>query len=320
MVAKDSFEPLRIGYMEIADHLAVKALDQGLPEKEKLQFETLPVRSFWRMGEALQDREMQGALLPLPTALELFCKGLDIGLIGFVNQEGGTLLFNSRAGVGDIKGCKGCKGRSLLVPSRLSVEAMLLHRLLTKTGLQVGKGYGEDSGTRLVEIAPHLMLEVVQQDKDGDIAGFLMPEPYAGLAVKEGSGNVFLQTGSLWSGHPSSVLVFHRSVLEEYPDAVKSFTSGLEEAGRWIARTSETEFADFTYTVFGTRLGPDSPVTQKREELFGSGIYPPKPDTIQVIMTYMSGRMGITTDCSGKADDIVQTGWLSEPKTRDLKS
>lgn len=315
-MAKDSFEPLRIGYMEISDHLAVKALDQGLPEKERLEFETLPVRSFWRMGEAFRDREMEGALLPLPTALELFGKGMDIGLLGFVNQEGGSLLFNSRAGLGDLKGCK---GRSLLVPSRLSVEAMLMHRLFTKTGLKVGKEYGADSGTRLVEISPHLMLEVVRQDKEGDIAGFLMPEPYAGLAVKEGTGDFFLQTGSLWPGHPSSVLVFHRTVLEEYPDAVRSFTAGLKEAGHWIARSSETEFADFTYKSFGTRLGPESPVMQKREEMFGPGISPPKLDTIQVITAYMSSRMGMT-DCRGKADDIIQTGWLSELTTRDLTS
>lgn len=317
MVAEESFEPVRVGYMEIADHLAVKISDQmrsgGEGKSEKGGFETVSVRSFRRMADALADREIQAALLPLPAGLDLFGRGVDIRLLLFVNREGGTLLYNRKAGIG---GLKGFAGKSVLVPSLLSVESMLLHWFLTKAGLKVGKGIEEDGEVRMAEISPHLMTEVVEQDTDGDVAGFVMPEPFAGRALETGIGGFLLHTGSLWPCHPSSVLVVDRTVLHEYPNGVRSFTSGLEEAGGKIARSSETEFADFTDSVFGTRLGPENPVTQKRGEMFSPRMFPPEPDTIRAVMTYMAGRMDMA-DWSGKTDDFIRTGWCGGQENRD---
>lgn len=318
-MAEDSFEPVRIGYMEIADHLAVGILNQKQLDREVksegVPFETVSLRSFRRIGEALADREIQGALLPLPAAFDLFGKGVDIGLFLFVNREGGTLLYNRKAGIG---GLKGFSGKSVLVPSVLSVESMLLHRVLTKSGLRVGKGTGDGEEVRMAEISPHLMAELVQQDSDGEIAGFLMPEPFAGRALEEGGCGFLFHTGALWPCHPSSVLVFDRTVLQENPGAVRFFVAELEEAARTIARSSETDFADFTDAFLGVRLGPDNPVTQKRDEMFSPRMFPPKSDSIRTIMTYMESRMGMV-DCSGKTNDFIQTGWCSEQETRDSK-
>ncbi len=314
-MAHQSFEPVRIGCIKIADHLAVGGVDQGLTDSEGIRFETIFLRSFQRIKQALADREIQGALLPLPTAFDLYGKGMDIRLLLLVNREGGMLLYNRKAGFGDLKKFS---GKSVLVPSLLSVESMLLHRFLTKAGFKVGKGTGDGGEVRMAEISPHLMMEVAEQDMDGEIAGFLMPEPFAGRALERGVGGFVLNTRSLWSCHPSSVLVFDQTFLQEYPGAVRSFVALLEEGGRRITRSSQTEFSDFTEAFFGERLGPDSPVTQRREEIFSPRLFPPDFDTIRLIMSYMASRMGMA-DCSGKTDDFIQTGWCSEQENQDLK-
>ena len=315
----ESLEPVGIGYVKTADHLVVGGVDRKTGESKGIRFETIALQSFQRIKQALEDRKIHGALMPLPAAADIFSKGVDIRLLLFVNREGGTLLYNRKTGVG---GLKGFAGKSVLVPCLLSVEAMLLHRFLTKTGLQVGghdaKDSAEDSNVRLVEIPPHLMPEIVHQDTDGDIAGFLMPEPFAGRALEEGIGGFLLRTGSLWTGHPSSVLVFDRSVLRNHPESAESFVKALEASGRRIVRSSENDFADFTERFLGKRLGAENGVTQKREEMFSPEMFSPEPDTIRKIMDYMSNRMGMA-DCGGKIDELVQTGWCGEQENRGSK-
>ena len=319
MVKAESLEPLGIGYMKTADHLAVGGVDRGTDESQGMRFETVPFRSFQRIKQALADREIYGALLPLPVAVDLLGKGVDIRLLVFVNREGGTLLYSRKAGNGVLKEFA---GKSVLVPCLLSVEAMLLHRFFARAGLQVGghgaEGSAEDSDIRLVQVAPHLMPEIVKQDTDGDIAGFLMPEPYAERALEKGIGGFLLRTGSLWPRHPSSVLVFDCFVLRNHPEAAESFVKAMETAGSRISRTSENDFADFTDAFFGRRLGPENTVTQKRKEMFSPEMFLPEPDTIRMIMDYMSTRMGMADFC-GKIDELVQTGWCGEQENRGSK-
>ncbi len=75
-------ELIRIGYMKIADHLALGVAEQVAPDGQA-GIEPVPVRSFRRMEEDLVDRELQGAFLPLPAAFDLYSRGEDIRVVLF---------------------------------------------------------------------------------------------------------------------------------------------------------------------------------------------------------------------------------------------
>lgn len=300
-------ELIRIGYMKIADHLALGVAEQVAPDGQA-GIEPVPVRSFRRMEEDLVDRELQGAFLPLPAAFDLYSRGEDIRVVLFLNREGGSLLQKRAAGV---SGLEGFRGKTILVSSLLSVECMLLHRFLITAGFTVGRQGRESFDVRLVEISPGLMQEVAEHDSEGDVGGFLMPEPWASLAVERGVGDFVFHTGALWACHPSSALVLDRSVLEKESRAVRAFTAALEKAGDVISRSSENEFAGYTNAFFGRKLDSGSPVTRERNRIFSPSMFPPDTEAIRGIMDYMANRMEMTL-YRGEMEDFVQTGWCAQ--------
>ena len=107
---------------------------------------------------------------------------------------------------------------------------MLLHKLLAEAGLSVGTMVDKPDVT--VEVmAPVQMPEAIQYDEEGEVAGYIVAEPFGSKAVLEGYGEEFALTKDLWPNHPCCVLVAQEELTQKNPDAVLELVRSLTASG-----------------------------------------------------------------------------------------
>ncbi len=61
--------------------------------------------------------------------------------------------------------------------------------------------------------------DMIQRLASGDIAGFIMWEPYPAIAVTKGIGRPLIYSGKIWSGHPCCVVAYDYDWYKSTPNA-----------------------------------------------------------------------------------------------------
>ena len=211
--------------MNIVDHLALgiaaslpgKYLDVSLPFKIR----PIPLRAWEPLCQELASGELDAALITIPIAMDLFGAGSDIALV-MLSHRGGSLI----AGRPDLSRMTAFRGKSLLIPHRLSIQHMLMHKLMADQGMQLKMDSQGSHETVCAEAVPmHLMPEMLQKDADFDIAGFISPDPVVSEAAAQGQIKAVLTSQALWKDHPCCGLVVRRHLLED-----QSIMEGLVNA------------------------------------------------------------------------------------------
>jgi len=201
--------------LNIVDHLAlgVAAGLQDPPQDESPPCKICPVPlGAWDpLCHGLTSGELDAALINLPMAMDLFGGGLDIALV-MLSHRGGSLI----AGRTDLAGLAEFKGKSLLIPHRLSIQHMLMHKLMADRGMALQMDSRPSEGALRAEAVPmHLMAEMLETDIDGDIAGFISPDPFVSKAAILGKIKALLTSQALWKNHPCCGLVVRHHLLED---------------------------------------------------------------------------------------------------------
>ncbi len=295
----------RIGHLKILDHLilglAALGLEKEDPHHVSGRVEISPASSWTHLKEELTEGRTNGAFLPAPMAMDLFNKGLDIRLLMFVHRAGSLIVKHTHQ---DIKTISDFKGRTLLVPSRLSIQTMLLDRMLSAAGLSLGPMKKTNQKLRQGDVGfeavpPAIMSDMLEQDSDGDIAGYAVAEPFARLSLITGSAQLLCTTASLWKNHPCCVFVLKQSVLNADMDAAAKLISLFID-------TAEKITPDLNGTLMASAqafLG--QPPDMIRECLAHSGIcfdpqlLMPDREALETIQSYMADTMGVLNE---KAD------------------
>lgn len=284
----------QIGHLKIIDHLILAVAGHSI-EKEKNQsdtflMDTVACASWGQVCEKLVNGEINGAFLTLPEALNLFSKGLDIRLLMFTHR-GGSLVLTGKTS--KIKNVPDFKGKSVLVPSRLSVQHLLIHRMITSAGINMRASDIDASQVTAEAVAPCLMPEILEQDADGDIAGFVVQEPFGTMAVRAGFAKRLCRTGDLWKNHPCSVFVLHQNVIDSVPEIVSRLLSFFRQAGQFLELENPESFDPIAGQFLDLPAGEAAQILADSDICFSPALLVPESGIVQTIQDYMSDAMGI---------------------------
>lgn len=284
---------VRIGHLRTFEHLlpviAGHTLGQAGRMPTRLTLDFIVMNAWPPIRDGLLNGDIDGAFIPSPMAMDLFSRGLDIRIVMAAHRSDSLILKNRSIG---IKTLDDFKGKTVLVPAELCLQTMLLHRLLSSTGLRFGT-HDDPTADVVREIVPSCFMEaVVTADDDGDIAGWIAEEPFGSHAVQTGRAGIVCTTGHLWQNHPGSVLVLDASLMVNHAPAVDQLLSLFVETGRFLRDNPDHVLS------FLTRTFPDQNEPDLRRLLSGTDTgsdpdrFIPDRDALSAIHNYMTAAMG----------------------------
>ena len=281
--------PFRVAHLKITDHLILgitqDKIAKGVETFQELDLACKPMMSWQQVAGALKEGTVDAAFVLAPTAMDLFKSKVGIRLVLFSHRSGSVLIKNKKANINSIEDFR---GKVVIIPYQLSVHHMLLHKLCSEANMTPGAG----KDVLLEVMAPSQMVEALQYDEEGEIAGFIVAEPFASQAVSMGIGEEFVLSKEIWAEHPCCVLVVRDEIIQNHPDAVHELTQSLVKSGRFIAASPSTAArvgADF--------LGQKADVvkhvlTEPPDRITTNNLFPVIED-LAVIQDYMHDKMGI---------------------------
>ncbi|MCF6245988.1 MAG: ABC transporter substrate-binding protein [Desulfobacula sp.] len=287
----------KIGHLKIIDHLILGVVDHLLNKKdavlEQSTFKSFAFNSWNQLCDQLTQGNINGAFITIPTAMDLFAKGLDIKLLMFTHRGGGIIV---KKNISTITCIKDFKNHTVLVPSELCVQTMLLHRLLSSAGLKFGTHNDENAQVVRETANPYLMPQMLANDTDNDIAGFAVAEPYGSQAILQDTATRVCYTGKLWKNHPCCAFIMSTRFIEQYPDAVKEIIILFVQAAQKIEMQKDESLFSIARHFLNQKQNVIQQVLLKSDICFDPDLLTPDLDAIETIHNYMSDTMNIMTE------------------------
>ena len=293
---------IRVGHLKIIDHLILgysvfRLQSNGYPLHHST-LENIPMNSWEQICDGLRKGDIHGAFITAPLAMDLFAAGLDISMLMFVHRSGSLMVRNRRA---RIKSLVDLQGKTILIPSNLSVQHLLLHKLLTAAGfsLKSCSPFKSDPKNITTEaVSPFLMPQMLKNDQDLDIAAYMAPEPYGSQAIAERVADKFCTSDSLWKNHPCCIFVIRNDIESSQRKAVEELVRHFfQSAAALDTQLLGNQLDEQTLNFAQSFLGQEQGIV--KEALLNSGIsftpskLFPDRESLDIIQTYMTDTMGV---------------------------
>ncbi|MCP3898524.1 MAG: ABC transporter substrate-binding protein [Desulfobacteraceae bacterium] len=242
---------IRVGCLRIADHF-IAGVTKGRSEKKDVGFSSFEMQldilnTTDQLADSLLEGKIDGAFLPLPFAMELFRTGSEIRFLLFTNRGGGIFVKNSAA---EIKRIVDFKDKIILTPCLLSVQNMFLHKIFLSAGLTLGLAKDKNADVFMEVVPSNIVAEIIKNDSDNEIGGFVAPEPFGTLAINQGNCKEVCKFDSLWPDYPNSVFVLKEPVIKKNPEYVVELVNAFIEAGRIIDLGNDDNLISYAEKFF----------------------------------------------------------------------
>ncbi|MCP3874067.1 MAG: ABC transporter substrate-binding protein [Desulfobacteraceae bacterium] len=285
---------IRIGHLKIVDHLVLGIADLQLKNKKlnltHSSLETINMNSWNQVCDDLTDGSITGAFITAPMAMDLFAAGLDIKILMFTHRSGSVIIKNDALNINNVSDFK---GKTVLVPAERSIQTMLLHRLLSSAGLNLGAHDDINADVTYEIVSPFLMTEMLMNDNDEDIAGIAVEDPIGTEAVHKGVAKEVCTSGSLWKDHPCCVFVLSTSFLEKYPEAVGELVSLFAQTGQLLEESKGDELLLMVQEFLGQKKEVIRHVLLETDICFDPSLWVPDIEALNLIQDYLCDSMGI---------------------------
>jgi NitT/TauT family transport system substrate-binding protein len=291
---------IRIGHLKIIDHLILghsvfrlQSTDEQLCHST---LENVPMNSWEQICDGLRQRDLHGAFITVPLAMDLFAAGLDISFLMFVHRSGSLMVKSRKA---RMKNLGDLTGKSILIPHNLSVQHLLLHKLLTAAGLNLAPQDSPVTKPKEISVestSPFLMPQLLESDEDHDIGACIVPEPYGSQAITEGFADKLCTSDSLWKDHPCCGFVVQKNFESSHGKALEELVDHFFLSAQILDTQPpplEGKILDFAQIFLGQKKNI------VRQALLNSKIsYSPQkllPDLgeMDIIQAYMTDTMGV---------------------------
>ncbi len=306
---------LKMAHIQITDHLPLGVLrdqvESGAKSPASFDIETQCMAGWNPVLKALENGEVDGALVLAPTAMDLYSYEVPIKLVLFAHRNGSIAVRNA-SGTYSKPYQQFFKHKSFLIPHKMSVHNMLAHMYFSQMGLRPGVA-GKEAVNVLFDVAPPItMPESLKENPE--VSGFMVAEPIGSRAIAAGVAERQFLSSEIWDGHPCCVVVFRDDFISSYPEAVQEFTTMLVEAGLFI-RDNVDQAADIAVKFLDPQgtLGLEANllrnVLSDPDGITTDDLYPEIAD-LDTIQRYMTSKMeiGRTIDL----DRFVDTRFADE--------
>ena len=288
---------IRVGCLRIADHF-IAGVTNSRAEKEdigfssfKLQLDIMDVTD--QIVESLTKGEIAGAFLPLPFAMELFRTGLGIKLILFANKGGGIFVKNKSSAITSVKDFK---DKVILTPCLLSVENILLHKMFLLAGLKLGLKKENGVDVILEKASTNMVPEIIENDSDNDIGGFVAPDPFAVEAANKKNCKEMFKFNSLWTDYPNSVFVIHESIIQDAPESVVELVNAFTEAGRIINKGEDKALTSYAEAFFKQDSETVKNMLTTAEGMHAPAKLTPDYSIVEIVQDYIVDEAGFMSN------------------------
>lgn len=261
------------------------------------------MRSWEQVEKGFASSDINAAFMDITQAMHLFARGLPIAMLMFTHRAGSRIIVPEQTQtLADLK------GKSVLIPHRLSIQHMLVHRLLAAGKLQT-TGLAE-SGKRVdIEAVPcALMPEMADSDLDGDIAAFICPAPFGDETVEKKGFRHLLVSRDLWKDHPGAIFVVHQDLLGTKGESLALMVRCLLDSAQQLDRymSSPDAAANGIEDLAVSFLGLSADHTQRTLKTSGVTYHPellvPDMKILNIVLDYMRTTMEVMpagTDLNG---------------------
>jgi chemotaxis signal transduction protein/CheY-like chemotaxis protein/ABC-type nitrate/sulfonate/bicarbonate transport system substrate-binding protein len=289
---------LRIAHIQITDHLVMGVLkhliDSGevMPETFELELSCMPG---WNpVAASLENGSMDGACILAPLAMDLYNYGVGLKLI-LLTHRNGSAFVKSTKGLQQTNLTDFFKGKSFLIPHKMSIHHMLSHMFFKNININPSLDKGEQFDLEL-EIVPPVDMPSFLNDSSKN-AGFMVAEPICTKSVAAGIGTIEFPSSEMWDNHPCCALTVQDGFAEQYPEVLFEFTELVVKAGQYIAQNPKIAAqiaVDFLDPEGKIGLEPallenilTDPKGIKTDNLY------PAANELDKIQQYMVNKMGI---------------------------
>ncbi|MDR3465976.1 MAG: ABC transporter substrate-binding protein [Xanthobacteraceae bacterium] len=231
--------PVRIGYLPITDATPLLvAHGKGFFEAEGLVADKpVLLRSWAQVLEAFLSGQVNVVHLLSPmTVWARFGSKAPAKVVAW-NHTGGSGLSVAP----QIDSVKDLGGKTVAIPFWYSIHNVVLQVLLRENGLTpVTRRSGSPAANEvnLVVMAPSDMVPALAS---GQIAGFIVAEPFNATAETLGIGKILRFTGDVWKDHACCVVFMHERDLAERPEWSQKVVNAMVKAQLWTrANRAET--------------------------------------------------------------------------------
>lgn len=225
---------LRVGYLPITDstplilaHARGLYADEGLDAPKPTLF-----RSWASIAEAFTARRIDVAHLLMPLAVQLLLdQDVPLRVVAWNHTDGSALTVGP-----DITDVGDLAGRTVAIPFWHSIHNIVLQMLLRDAGIRpiiTGNPSAAEGTVRLTVMGPPDMPPALA---NGDIAGYIVADPFNSFAELEGIGHVLRHTGDVWRDHACCVVVMHEDRIREDPAWAQATINAITSAQE-LART-----------------------------------------------------------------------------------
>ena len=287
---------IKIGHLKITDHLILGVTDlkqqKGMETFKHCTLKPVLKNGWNEVADDLSTGAIDGAFILAPTVMDIFKSGVDIKLLLFTHKSGSILVKNKAANIQKIEDFA---RKVVLIPYQLSVHNMLFHKLLSERGMNPGITSDPKADVFLEVVAPFQMPDAIRFDEEGEIAGFIVAEPFGSLVISSGFGEPFYLSCELWNKHPCCVFVMRNDVIQKNPDGVQEIVTSLVRSG--IAVENQPDSAAI---IGGRFLGQDPTIIRKvltdpKDRIVTDELFP-VIENLAIIQDYMFDKMKILKD------------------------
>jgi NitT/TauT family transport system substrate-binding protein len=235
----DSGDEVLIGYFPNITHAtAIVAEQEGFFEDQLAEVDASPKYAQFNSGtdayQAVQDGSLAMSFIGPGPALSAFVQGPDsVRVISGAASGGASLVVRD-----DVNSLEDLRGEKVATPSLGNTQDVAARAYFKDEGFETDLEGGGD-----ISIVPTDNPVIVNEFRDGNIAGAWVPEPWASILVSEGA-KVLLDERDAWPQTDGEFVTAHLLVnaefLSEHPDQVKAVLEATVEANQFIADNSDT--------------------------------------------------------------------------------
>ncbi|SCB40253.1 ABC transporter substrate-binding protein [Rhizobium hainanense] len=251
--AQDPNEPVKIGYLPITDATPLLvAHGKGLFEAEGLHVEK-PVmfRGWSQIVEAFLAGQVNVVHLLSPITVWARYAGKTPAKVVAWNHTSGSGLTAAK----NINSVAELGGKTVAIPYWYSIHNVVLQKLLRENGLTViTSGKPAAGEVNLVLMAPSDMVPALAS---GQIAGYIVAEPFNAAAEINGIGKVLRFTGDVWKDHACCLVFMHEQDLTDRPEWSQKVVNAMVKAQLWT-RANRAETAQLLSSSNAQKYTPHS--------------------------------------------------------------
>lgn len=252
--AQDPDEPVKIGYLPITDATPLLvAHGKGFFEAEGLQVEK-PVlfRGWSQIVEAFLAGQVNVVHLLSPiTVWARYGSQVPAKIVAWNHTSGSALTAAN-----DIDTVADLGGKSIAIPHWYSIHNVVVQELLRESGLKIiTSGTPAPDEVNLLLMAPSDMVPALAT---GQIAGYIVAEPFNAAAEIHQIGKILRFTGDVWKNHACCVVYMHETDLDTRPEWSQKVVNAMVKAQLWT-RENRAETAQLLSSSNAQRYTPHTP-------------------------------------------------------------